>query len=214
MEAPFFRLVLIGKISDAMKNIATVFLLNLLIIPLYSQFNVIRNDANQDYVINMSQDTIWGELRYGNHVLGSRLDKVILYDEDGNRHKFKAYEALGFSKNKEEYNSIKVDGYSYFAQKVVSGTVNMYFFEYCFASNDDPVIQSGSSRNSVQGKIISVMLERDGNVHRIFKNKVSRDVYPFLGDHLELMHSLENGECGFDDLAEVVSAYNEWLEDK
>ena len=137
-----------------------------------------------------------------------------MFDENGNRHKFKAFEAKGFSNDNIYYTTIQVDGYSYFARKIVSGTVNMYFFEYAFASNYNTHYKSKSDDIGVQGKIVTVLLERDGNIQRVFRKKLSEDLYPFLGDNTELMNSVQTGECGFDELDQVVAAYNEWYEEK
>ena len=68
---------MMGKFSDAMKKLTTIFLLSFFIVPAYSQFKIKKNLERLDYVVNLEQDTLWGEVRYGNHVLGSRLNKII-----------------------------------------------------------------------------------------------------------------------------------------
>lgn len=197
-----------------MKKLSGILLICLFTLPAYSQFKIKQSKEKMDYIVSLEKDTVWGEIRYGNHILGSRLNKIILFDEEGKRNKFLANEISGFCNDRVFYTTVKLDGYKYFARKIVSGTVNMYFFEYAYASNYYTQYANKSDDIGVSGKMITVLLERNGNVQRIFKNKIKDDVFPFLGDNKEIMESIESGECSFDELNLVVASYNEWVNQK
>ncbi|MEM7162827.1 MAG: hypothetical protein AAF487_10365 [Bacteroidota bacterium] len=202
------------KSSVVMKKLSLTFCIFFFAISASAQFKIKQSKASQDYLVNMEQDTLWGEIRYGNHIFGSRLNKIILVDDQGQKIKFKAHEIKGFRNDRSFYDAIDIDGYKYFARKVVSGTVNMYFFEYTYASNYNTGFYSQKDDIGVSGKTVSVYLERNGNVQRVFKKKVSEDVFPFIGDNQEIMDAMNKGECTFDDLDQVVASYNEWHNEK
>ncbi len=197
-----------------MKKLSGILLICLFALPAYSQMKIKHSKERMDYVVGLENDTIWGEIRYGNHILGSRLSKIVLFDEEGKKNKFLANQVSGFYNDRAYYTTVKLDGYKYFARKVVSGTVNMYFFEYAFASNYNTQYATKTDDIGVGGKMITVLLERNGNVQRIFKKKIEEDVFPFLGDNTEIMESIEKGECSFDELDQVVAAYNDWVNQK
>ncbi|NND77764.1 MAG: hypothetical protein HKN39_06240 [Flavobacteriales bacterium] len=202
------------KCEEIMKRLIVIAILAILASPAFSQLTVKRPKAILDYVVTQGSDTLWGEVRYGNHVFGSRLNKIVLIDEDGIKKKFKANSINGFFNDRHYYSTVNVDGYWYFARKVVEGTVNMYFFEYSFASNYHRNFMSQKDDIGVEGKIVTVLLERNGNVKRVFKGQLEKDVFPFLGDNTEIMNSLKKGDCSFDELDEVVMSYNKWSSEK
>jgi len=202
------------KLSVEMKKLTAIVFIGLIAVPAFSQFTIKKSKAVQDYVVTLEQDTLWGEIRYGNHVLGSRLNKIILFDNEGEKRKFKAFQLNGFRNHGNQYSSIDLDGYKYFARKVVSGPVNMYYFEYSYASNYDNRYFSENDEIGLNGKTVTVLLERNGITQRIYRKKVYQDVFPFLGDNPEIMQSVMKGECTFDELSEVVAAYNDWLSEK
>ena len=163
-----------------------------------------------DYVITQNSDTLRGEIRYGNHLFGSRLNKIVLIDEEGQKHKYKADEIIGFTNDNVYYASIVIDGYRYFAREAVRGIVNMYYFEYAFAQNYNNLQISEGDDLGVKGKVLSVYLERGGNIERIFKRKFDRNVYPFMGDNDMLMDRIKSGNYTFDEMENIVMDYNEW----
>ena len=197
-----------------MKRLIVIVTLVIFALPAFSQMTVTRSKALLDYVLTQEQDTLWGEIRYGNHVFGSRLNKIVLIDDNGKKTKFKANSVNGFYNDRNVYSTVNVDGYWYFARKVVEGTVNMYFFEYSFASNYHRNFYSTRDHIGVDGKIVTVLLERNGNVKRVFKSQLEKDVFPFIGDNQEIMTSVKEGECTFDELEEVVMSYNSWSKEK
>ena len=142
------------------------------------------------------------------------MNKIVLISEDGTKKKFKANSVSGFYNDRHFYHTVNLEGYWYFARMVVEGTVNMYFFEYAYASNYHRTFFSSKDELGVNGKILTVLLERNGNIQRIFKSKLERDLFPFIGDNDEIMSSVKQGECTFDELEEVVMSYNNWATEK
>lgn len=188
----------------------TAIILSVLFVSSFGFSQITITNQHKDYIITHEGDTINGEIRYGNHLFGSRLNKIVLIDEANLKHKYKADEIIGFTNDNVYYASVVIDGYRYFAREAVRGIINLYYFEYAFAQNYNNARISEADDLGVKGKIVSVYLERAGNMDRIFKKKFEQNVFPFMGDNDLLMDRIRTGNYTFDEMETIVSDYNEW----
>ena len=163
-----------------------------------------------DYVITRLNDTLPGTVSYGKKVFGGMLNKIqFVNQETGAKVKFRANELTGFEKDGQSYTTKKYEGFSYFFREAITGGyVNLYYLEYAYQKGETPNLSPMNEVRGSNGKMIFPYLEKNGELHRVYRGTFSKQAGSFFRDKEATLNKVNSKEWTFEDIEEIVVDYN------
>lgn len=184
-----------------MKLAFTILVLFLFSIKFYSQ------TIPEDFVISLKKDTLYGSITIKHDMAG--YARVVLH-KNGKKKKFDRYTSLGFRKDGQLYESLKINGVPEFYSKLIEGNLTLYVVTQLIVRTNTQHTISFTNVSSIEmAQILKCCFKKNGNLIVPTNHKELSSVFI---DYNELYLKVLNREIT--DIKYMVTLYNDWFNKK
>lgn len=152
--------------------------------------------AQQDYVVTIKSDTLWGKLRYystsGVKYAGSNSKYVQLTPVNGKKSTHEILKTISFRIDNEIYHTIKFEESYTFMKLLNTGYLSLYAYQL-------------ENQTTWDGRYF---VKKDGDLLDVPNIGFKKHVSKFLADCPIVVQKIESGELGRSKLAKLVEEYN------
>jgi hypothetical protein len=159
------------------------------------------------YVLLPDGEREYGEVHYAKKLFGGKLNKIIFIDKQGYQTKFRASQLMGFGVNGQDYVSKDIDDVPFFLRQVVQGEFSLYFMEYNYVRRH-LLPRDVQSTHGSKGRTISMYVEKNGHMHRMFKNSFKKQSDRLFGSKTLVKQRIDNQTLDFFDMEKIIKLCN------
>jgi hypothetical protein len=170
---------------------------NLLVFVIVVFTSIILTAQDQDYVITLKNDTIYGKVKIINSQGSSQLITVKNGKEKTN---FKVYQIKSVDTSKGEFHTLKIREQYQLARLIKSGYLSYYKF-----SDDE---NSNSSYDT------PILIKRSGSQKEVSNIGFRKHIGQFLSDCEVVKEKFDSNAYSKNDLNQIIDDYNQCINDR
>ncbi|HEV7231860.1 MAG TPA: hypothetical protein VGO45_11055 [Bacteroidia bacterium] len=153
------------------------------------------------YVLLASGDTVKGEIKVNPKKEFDFYSKVMVKKSEDEKKTFNPAKVKEFCFDETRFVSRQVEGENSFVKCLALGAVNLYEHQYEWQSGNSIVYKSE----------FFIEKANSSEMVRVKSGHFRKIVEQYMGDNAGLLKDVQDKKYDFDQLAEVVQAYNTWV---
>jgi hypothetical protein len=153
------------------------------------------------YVLLTSGDTVKGEIKVNPKKEFDFYSRVMVKRTEDDKKTFTSVKAKEFCFDQTRFVSRLVEGESSFVKCLSAGAINLYEHQYEWQSGNNIVYKS------------EYFIEKANSTEmvRVKSGHFKKIVEEYMGDNASLLKDVHDKKYDFDQLADVVQQYNDWV---